>query len=61
MTQADKLRALVQTMGVLAPEYRQMLAEMITLQAFYLFELAIEDIAAKIVCGARYGDGAVPA
>jgi hypothetical protein len=37
-----------------------MLAEMITLQAFYLFETAIEDLAAKIVCGARYGDGVVP-
>lgn len=33
---------------------------MITLQAFYLFELAIEEIAAKIVCGAKYGDGVVP-
>lgn len=37
-----------------------MLAEMITLQAFYLFELAIEDMAAKIVCGARYGNGVMP-
>jgi hypothetical protein len=61
MTQADKLRTLTQGFGVLAPDYRLMLAEMIILQAFYLFELAIEDIAAKLVCGAKYGDGAVPA
>jgi hypothetical protein len=61
MSNADKLRALAQTVGVLAPEYRQMLAEMMTMQAFYLFELAIEDIAAKLVCGARYGDGSNPA
>jgi hypothetical protein len=60
IAQADKLRALTQGVGVLAPDYRQMLAEMITLQAFYLFEMAIEDIAAKIVCGAPYGDGVAP-
>lgn len=60
MAQADKLRALVKTVSVLAPELRQMLAEMITLQAFFLFELAIEDIAAKLMCGARYGDGTAP-
>jgi len=59
--QAGKLRVLLSGVGVLAPDYRQLLAEMITLQAFYLFELAIEDIAAKLVCGATYGDGVVPA
>jgi hypothetical protein len=37
-----------------------MLAEMITLQLFYMFETAIEDLAAKIVCGAKYADGVVP-
>jgi hypothetical protein len=30
---------------------------MIALQAFYFFEIAIEDIAAKLVCGASYCDG----
>jgi hypothetical protein len=60
IVQADKLRSLLQAVHVLAPEFRQMLAEMITLQCFYLFELAIEDVAAKLVCGARYGDGVVP-
>jgi hypothetical protein len=60
LIQAERLRALVRTMPVLAPELKQMLAEMIALQAFYMFESAIEDIAAKLVCGARYGDGVAP-
>lgn len=59
--QTDRLRALVPPMRALAPEYRVLIAEMITLQAFYFFELAIEDIAAKLICGARYGDGVTPA
>ena len=61
LAQASRLTSLVPTAHLLASDLKQMLAEMIALQAFYFFELAIEDIAAKIICGARYGDGVVPA
>ncbi|TPQ31066.1 hypothetical protein C2U70_25085 [Bradyrhizobium guangdongense] len=60
LAQADKLRALIPSTHLLAPDLKQMLSEMIALQAFYFFELAIEDIAAKLVCGTAYGDGAAP-
>lgn len=33
---------------------------MIALQSFYFFETAMEEIAAKIACGARYADGTIP-
>jgi len=58
--QTDRLRALCQHIPAFNPDYRMLLAEMIALQAFYSFETAIEDIAAKLVCGANYGDGTAP-
>lgn len=40
--------------------YQVLMYEMMALQAFYSFEGAMEEVAAKILCGARYVDGAVP-
>lgn len=60
IAQADKLRALIPTTHMLANDLKPMLSEMIALQAFYFFELAIEDMAAKLVCGTVYGDGVAP-
>lgn len=60
VAQADRLRSLCEHVPVFNPDYRTLLAEMIALQAFYFFETAIEDIAAKLVCGAAYGDGSAP-
>lgn len=59
--QADRLRRLTTHVPVFADDYKVLLAEMIALQAFYFFESAIEAIGAKLVCGARYADGARPA
>lgn len=58
--QADRLRKLAAYVPAFAADYQVLLGEMIALQSFYLFETAIESIAAKIVCGARYGDGTIP-
>jgi len=55
--QAARLRALCQHIPAFNQDYRMLLAEMIALQAFYSFETAIEGLAAKLVCGAKYGDG----
>ena len=40
--------------------YQVLMYEMMALQAFYSFESAMEEVAAKIVCGARYVDGVIP-
>jgi hypothetical protein len=60
VAQADRLRSLSEHVAVFSPDYRALLAEMIVLQGFYFFELAIEDIAAKLVSGAIYCDGSAP-
>jgi hypothetical protein len=60
VAQADRLRELAAHMPALAANYQSLLSEMIALQAFYFFERAIESIAAKLVCGAKYADGVVP-
>lgn len=60
VTQTDRLRSLCPHIPAFNPDFRALLAEMIALQAFYFFEIAIEDIAAKLVCGAAYGDGSTP-
>lgn len=58
---AARLRSLAVHVPAFSNEFKVMLSEMLLLQAFYLFEIAIEEIAAKIVCGAHYVDGTVPA
>jgi hypothetical protein len=60
VAQGDRLRQLAAHMPAFAAGYQVLLAEMIALQAFYFFESAVESIAAKLVCGARYADGVVP-
>ncbi|MEQ1936013.1 MAG: hypothetical protein ABL962_19335 [Fimbriimonadaceae bacterium] len=57
---ADRIRDLAAHVPAFANNYQVLLTEMLVLQAFYLFESAIENIAAKIVCGAPYVDGSVP-
>jgi hypothetical protein len=57
---AARLRELALAFHPLAEQYRKLMAEMIMLQAFYLFESAMESIAAKLCCGGRYADGVRP-
>jgi hypothetical protein len=60
MAQTARLRALCRHIPAFNADYRMLLSEMIALQAFYCFETAIEGVAAKLVCGSRYGDGTAP-
>lgn len=60
MKQATRLREVALGIKYFADEFKVLVAEMITLQAFYTFESAVEEIACKIVCGAHYVDGVAP-
>lgn len=60
VAQAARLRELALAFHPLAEQYRKLMAEMIMLQAFYLFESAMASIAAKLCCGGRYADGVQP-
>jgi len=59
-TATKKLDDLQLHIGSLEPKYRKVIMEIILLRLFDIFTMCIASIAAKIVCGALYVDGARP-
>jgi hypothetical protein len=56
----DKLVSLQSQVVTLRPEHSKLVAEIVLLRLFDLFQQCLESIACKIVCGAPYVDGMHP-
>ena len=56
----DKLVDIQAHISPLPPKYRKLIAEIILLRAFSVFEESVLLVACKLVCGADYCDGSKP-
>lgn len=57
----DRLRMYRSLSGTLAPTFQHLIAEVILLRVSAILELAIEELACKLVAGASYINGTYPA
>lgn len=58
--ETDKLRDLVVSLSVLPAKYQKLVAEIVLLRLFSMFENSISSICYKISCGIPYTDGQSP-
>lgn len=58
--QTDRLLVLASNLTPLEPRFQKMVCEIVLLRLFSLIEGAVERVAVKVVCGARYVDGSRP-
>jgi hypothetical protein len=58
-TEIDKLLDLENNLPSLPPQFQKLVAEIVMLRLFYLFQESVASIATKLVCGAHYIDGSV--
>ena len=59
-TEATRLEDLRLEIIVLPPSYQKLVAEIVLLRLFSVFENTVISIASKIACEARYLDGSMP-
>ncbi len=59
-SESGRLLALSGTIGNLPSAHQKLVAEIVLLRLFYLFENIISSVASKLACGATYSDGSAP-
>ncbi|HEY6803393.1 MAG TPA: hypothetical protein VI306_07425 [Pyrinomonadaceae bacterium] len=60
-SEIDKLLDLEKNLPSLSPRFQKLVAEIVMLRLFYLFQESVASIATKLVCGASYIDGSMAA
>jgi hypothetical protein len=56
-SEIDKLSELELNLSALPPQFQKLVAEIVLLRLFYLFQESVASMATKLQCGARYLDG----
>lgn len=58
--ETNRLLDLCKTLGAMEPVHQKLVAEIVLLRLFYLFENVISSVCMKLTCGANYADGTHP-